>query len=149
MTVSITATGVRITLIALPSFPVGLVLTQFADDTDAIDIPPIDITAVGMGLNGDMVTWKKATLITVNLGIIPSSDDDNNLALLLENNRAGRNKFSVEDDITLIVDYPDGIIATFAEGRLLSGMPSNSGTSDGREKSKVYSFAFNNRTYAR
>jgi hypothetical protein len=141
--------GLSVLLRASTTFPAGLTLEQFADDADPFDFPDIDIAEVAMGLNGDMVSWSKAKPLLVNLALIPESNDDNNLSVLLAANRVGKSKQSARDTITLIGGYPSGAIVTLGTGKLLSGSISNSVNSAGRMKSKVYKLAFQNITISR
>lgn len=141
--------GLVITLRASNTFPVGLVVEQFADDADPFDFPDIQVADVAMGLNGDLLTWSKAVPLPVTLSVVPESDDDNNLAVLLAANRVGKNKQSARDVITLVGQYPSGYIVTLDHGKLTNGSISNSIASAGRMKSKQYKFAFQNITIAR
>ena len=141
--------GLVITLRASNTFPVGLVVEQFADDADPFDFPDIQVADVAMGLNGDLLTWSKAVPLPVTLSVVPESDDDNNLAVLLAANRVGKNKQSARDVITLVGQYPSGYIVTLDHGKLTNGSISNSIGSGGRMKSKQYKFAFQNITIAR
>ena len=89
MTVNISGFDSAINIIASSTFPVGFVVTQFADDSDPFDIPSLQIGDSAMGLNGDLLTWSKANPIKVTLNVVPLGDDDINLAILLEANRVG------------------------------------------------------------
>lgn len=141
---NISGFGLQVSLIALPTFPQGIVLTQFADDSDPFDLPSLQIADKAMGVNGDLVTWSRANPITVTLNIIPGSEDDKNMQVLFELNRVGRGKFGTNDKITLTAIYPDGTTLTLTEGKITDGTPGKSVASAGRLKSKSYSFAFEN-----
>ena len=136
--------GAKLRVIASNTFPVGIEVSQFADDSDPLDIPSLQISDGGMGLNGDRVSWTVANEIPVTSNVIAGSEDDKNLALLFEANRAGRNKASAKDQITLIATYPDGQIVTLTGGSCREFMPAKSVSSDGRLKSRPYIFAFEN-----
>jgi hypothetical protein len=134
--------GLRIRLTASRTFPAGFTITQFADDADPFDLPSIQIADKAMGLNGDLITWSKANPITPTINVIPGSEDDRNLAVLLEANRVGRGKSGARDTITMTGTYPDGRSITLNAGVITDGMPGNSVASAGRLKSKPYAFAF-------
>lgn len=136
--------GLKVTCIASQTFPVGLTLSQFADDSDPFDNPAIPIHDSAMGLNGDLVYWKKATPIKISLGIIPGSDDDINLKILANVNRAGAGKQPVSDKINLIAIYPDGTKKALFNGMLTDAPLMGSVSSSGKLKSSVYSFVFEN-----
>lgn len=146
MASNISGFGINIQLIASKTFPTGITLTQFADDSDPFDVPSLQIADKAMGVNGDLITWSKANPIISTLGVIPDSDDDINLAILLEANRVAKGKTSALDSITLTGIYPDGSTVTLSNGTITDGMPTNAVASAGRLKSKVYSFAYENKT---
>lgn len=134
--------GFQIRLIASKTFPAGFPLTAFADDADPFDLPTLQINDAAMGLNGDMVTWTFHTPVPCIVNLIPKSDDDKNMAVLFEANRAARGKRPARDIITLVGVYPDGSTVTLSSGVCFSSIPSNSIASAGRFKSKPYEFRF-------
>lgn len=145
MTQVISGYGSIITITASNTLPFGYVLTQFSDDTDAIDIPSLQIGNTAMGLNGDLLVWSKATPIVVNVSLIASSLDDTIMSQILEANRVGKGKQGANDVITLNVRYSTGGFTNFSRGFITEGMPSNSISNDGRLKTKVYTFNFENK----
>lgn len=144
MGVDIAGLGTSVRVLASNTFPIGIEITQFADDTDPIDVPSLQIGDDAMGLNGDRVSWTPANPIRITLNVIAGSEDDENLALIFEANRAGRNKASAKDTITIIVAYPDGQIVTLINGGTIEFMPAKSISSESRLKSKAYVFSFEN-----
>ena len=147
MSVNISGTGTQVILRASSTFPIGLPLSQFADDADSIDIPSLVINENGMGLNGDLITWSKANPLMVTLNMIPNSGDDENLGTLLNANRVARGKTSAQDEITLVIIYGNGVsIATYTGGVISEGMPSLGIASSQRFKTKAYKFTFENVT---
>lgn len=136
--------GSSLRVLASNTFPIGVEVTQFADDADMLDIPTLQISDNAMGLNGDKVEWTTANPIIVTTNVIPATDDDRNLSLLFEANRAGKNKSSAQDVITMIASYPDGQIVTLTGGSCREYMPARSVASEGRLKSKSFAFAFEN-----
>jgi hypothetical protein len=142
----ISAFGVTVTLTASNTYPVGLTLTHFADDADPLDIPEITIKDGAMGVNGDLVTWSKATKIDIKIAVIPGSIDDIALSILAEANRVGLGKSSAQDIITCTGVYPNGATVNLTEGSVMTFMPGYSIASVGKLKSKVYGFMFENVT---
>jgi hypothetical protein len=138
----ISAAGVSITLVASKTFPSGITLTQFASDSDPFDFADVTIAEAEMNVNGEQVTFSTANPVPVTLSLIPDSDDDKNLSILLRENTQSRNHKSVRDVITLTVNYPEGERRTAVEGKMLSGTPSSGVTSGKRKKSKSYGFSF-------
>lgn len=142
MSHNISGFGLVLSLTASNTFPSGFTVTQFADDGDPFDSPSIQVADKAMGLNGDLVTWTKANPINVTLNIIPDSEDDQNLAVLFEANRAAKGKIPARDEITITGVYPDDKTVTLSGGFITDGMPLNSVASAGRLKSKPYAFTF-------
>ncbi len=140
----ISAFGIRVQLVASVTFPAGITLTQFADDGDSLDVPQQQIADKAMGVNGDLITWAKANPLLVTINIIPGSDDDRNMSVLLEANRVARGKRGSRDVITLTAIYPDETTQTWSLGRITDGIPGKALASSGRMKTKPYMFAFEN-----
>jgi hypothetical protein len=139
---NISGYGLKIVITASTTFPAGMPVTQFADDTDPLDIPAITVAETGMGLNGDLAVWSRATPIDITIGVLPNGDDDRNLALLLESDRVAKGKRGARNVITLTAMYPDGRVKVLSNGAIISGSPMNSVASAGRYKSRTYSFRF-------
>ncbi len=141
---NISGYGLRVTLLASVTFPLGLNVTEFADDSDPLDVPSLQIADSAMGLNGDLIIWSKANPIKLTLDVIPSSFDDVNLGILLDANRVGKGKTSTRDLITMNLFYPNGSFVTLINGAITDGLPVTSVASAGRQKSKSYNFTFEN-----
>lgn len=142
---NISGFGLQINILASNTFPVGLLITEFADDADPFDLPSLQIADTAMGLNGDLISWSKANPIKVTLSVIPGSFSDINLAILMEANRVGRGKIGARDIITMTGIYPSGSFITLTNGIITDGMPGNAVSSAGRLKSKTYNFSFENK----
>lgn len=143
---NISGFGLIINCIATQTFPVGLVITEFADDSDPLDLPSLQIADKAMGSNGDLIVWSKPQPILVTVSVIPQSFSDINLAILLEANRVGRGKVGARDRITMTAIYPNGLPIVLRNGAITDGMPGNSVSSAGRLKSKSYQFTFENKS---
>jgi hypothetical protein len=142
MAQDISGFGTVVSLVASNTFPAGIALTQFADDADAFDQPSVRIGDVAMGLNGDMISWRKAIPLPVTISVIPGSQDDLNLSILANANRVSQGKTSANDVLTLTIVYPDGSIITFANGAITDSPFAKSIASAGRLKSMTYSMSF-------
>lgn len=141
----VSATGVKITVITVPTYPQGFEVSEFADNADPLDFPPTQIADYGMGVNGDLVTWTRPVPLEITLNVIPNTDADKNLGILYDMNRAAKGKISAQDLVTLVASYPDGTRKIFSNGKLISGVPANGVSSDGRIKTKEYKFVFENK----
>lgn len=142
MAQDISATGISVLVRASNTFPNGFTVTQFADDADPFDLPALEIAATAMNVNGELVTWSSPQPILPTLNVIPGGEDDNNLSILFEANRASGGKTVARDLITMVATYPDGSTVTLSNGKMTSGFPGKSIASAGRMKSKAYVFAF-------
>ena len=142
MSQDVSVFGLSVRLVATKTFPVGITLTQFADDGDPIDSPSVQIADAGMGPNGDLVHWSKANPLPVTLNVIPDSDDDKNLNILFQANRPKRGSLPAGDKVTITVVYPNGSRATYSNGIITDGMPGLSAASAGRLKTRAYAFKF-------
>lgn len=140
----VSAFGFRLRLVASKTFPAGIDITQFTDDADPFDFPSQQIADTSMGVNGDLITWSKANPLKTTVNVIPDSDDDKNLSVLLEANRPGRGKLPAGDIITLTALYPNGSTKTATSGVITDGTPGTAVAGSGRRKSKSYAFAFEN-----
>ena len=137
--------GTVIVLVASNTFPAGILITQFSDDVDAVDLPGVKISDLAMGVNGDLIKWSRAAVLPASIGVIPGSNDDINLSILAEANRVGQGKVSAQDIITLTITYPDGTATVLSQGSITDAPFGKSIAGTGREKSKVYVFGFQNR----
>jgi hypothetical protein len=142
MAVDISGFGFEIVLKASNTFPAGITLSQFADDTDPFDAPSIQIMDKGMGVNGDLVVWGVATPTTITLAVIPESEDDINLSLLFENNRTKKGSAYRRDSIDMSARYPNNKVVNLQGGSITDGIPLSPVASVGRLKSKTYAFVF-------
>lgn len=141
---NISGYGLSVSLVASTTFPLGIQLNEFADDSDPVDVPSLQIADVAMGLNGDLIVWSKANPIKVTLSVIPESDNDTSLSILLAANRVGRGKISARDIITMQVSYPDQNFIMLTNGIITDGIPFSPAANSGRLKTRTYQFAFEN-----
>ncbi len=142
MTQNVSGFGLVVTLIADKTFPVGLPITQFADDADPLDMSSIDIADTGMGLNGDLVVWQKAAKLPMVLNVIPNTTDDINLQILADANRVARGKNSAKDSISATILYPDGTTVVLSGGVMVNAQFGRGVSSQMRIKTKTYAFVF-------
>lgn len=148
MTQDVSGFGLTARLIADSTYPTGISITQFADDSDPLDMAAVQIADVGMGLNGDLVKWEKAAPIPCVLNVIPGSPDDINLQILADSNRVGQGKISAYDDITLTLVYPDGAVTVLTGGIITNAVFGKPVSQAGRLKTRTYSFMFESKTGA-
>lgn len=142
----ITGFGLVVVLTASSTFPEGLAISEFADDSDPLDISAIKIADTSMGLNGDGIKWSKAVMNPMVLNVIPNSVDDQNLAILATANRVSQGTANAKDILTAVITYPDKTTITMNNG-FITDAPFGSGVSSaGRLKTKSYTFSFSGTT---
>lgn len=138
--------GILTQIRASLSAPSGFTVTTVADDTDPFDVDPIDMGDAVTGVNGDLICWSKTAPLSVKLAVVAESDDDDQLQTVFEANRAAKGKLNIRDVITVVGIFPSGKTVAYTNGKCINFMPGNSVSSEGRLKTKVYSFKFENRT---
>ncbi len=143
---SVTGFGIVVTLIASNTFPTGLPITQFSDDTDPILINDVRIADTAMGLNGDLLAWAKAVPLPMTLNVIPASADDVNLQILANANRVAQGKNSANDVISATIVYPDGSTVVLTGGLVTDAAFGRGVQSSGRQRTKTYSFLFSSQS---
>lgn len=134
--------GLVVQVTASNTFPTGLSITQFAADTDPLDLATIEVADSEMGLNGDLITWAKAAKKPMVLAVIPGSDDDQNLQILFNANTVGPFNVGARDVIQCTVQYPDGSQEPLYNGIIKAGAAGRSVTGSGKQKTKTYAFDF-------
>ena len=140
----VSATGMKARIVTIPTFPAGFDITQFADDADPFASENVDVADSGAALNGDLVVWSKPNKVPATLSVLPGTDEAKNLDILLTVNRATKGKLSAQDVVTLVVTYPDGSTRIGTNGAIISGPVVDSGSSEGRLKTREYGFVFEN-----
>lgn len=141
---NVSATGIKVFLTASHTFPAGFWVSAFADDKDPVGGDNTTVHETAMGPNGDLVFWGTPQPILVRLGVINGSEEDENLRILYHANRVAKNKASVKDIITLVIQYPDGRKVTCVNGVITNGPAFPVATSNARINGNEYGFAFEN-----
>lgn len=148
MPVQATGFGVRVTIFATTTLPLGYSVTQGDKGSNFIDVPAIEIGGAEMGVNGDLVVYNTANRIDLTINVIADSQDDTMLSILGEANRPARGKRPTNDIITAVLTYPGGKVFTLIGGVILSFMPANGVADTGKLNTKEFKFAFENRIVA-
>lgn len=144
MAVDVSAMGIKATILAVPSYPLGHTLTQFADDGDSLNIPDLNIMQSSMGVNGDLVVWRVATPVELDVNLIPGTDDVEFMENLFKLNMTQKNKVSSKDVLTMTVQQPDGKIVVYTHGYIIGGKPSQDYAANGRAKTRTFRMVFEN-----
>lgn len=143
----------KVTIVSASVVPL-INVTHFADDSNPVDVEQIEVTGHAINVNGELVTWEKPTAYIASISVLCGTDDDNDLAILLEASHATSDKgFALAPTITMrqvigkrnslgVVTTDDA--ASFTKGKIVSGRPSAAVDSDGKKLSNTYTFVFEN-----
>jgi len=140
--IDVSGFGTGITIVALQSFPMGFNLSQFADDQDPLTAKDISPTGYEMLYDGSLFAFDKAAPVEVAVSVIPGSDDDLNLKILLQSKKSTPKILPLPDITSMVITYPDNGRVILSSGSILSGPVVDSITSAGRKKSNTYTFVF-------
>lgn len=139
----VSSIGVRVTLKASQTFPIGITFSAFPEDGDIGTTGETDIGSSASGVNGDLIWWKTVNGIEVTVPLIPGTPEEALMDILFQANRASRNRFPAKDVITLVVTNPvTGICSTYKNGYIRNGNVGTTYGGDGRIRTKNYSFTF-------
>jgi len=136
----LTARGVKVIInYGEDYYPV--VLNDFADDQDPIMIDELDLGEAAFDINGQLFRKSKLEPITMHIAVIPGSEDEKALNESIINGEIGM--FGCPTLIkTLIAKYPNNTEVTFYNGFHTGASMGYAATSQGRIRTKNYSFAF-------
>lgn len=134
--------GLQGLVTATNTFPDGFIINEFADDSDPLNSPDLEIAETAFGPNGDMVTWTRPQGIEIDVGMITFSPGYVNCDILLEANRVAKGKTGARDKVGIVFTYPNGIVVTMSSGKIISGPAVPNASSAGRAKSSTYKFRF-------
>lgn len=139
---NISGFGTKINIVALQSFPAGFTIESFADDQDPLNIEQTEPVGYELQFDGTIVAYDKGAVIRVDVAVIPNTEDDINLKLLLSTRKGGFKWLPVQDITTMVISYPDGGKVAFSNGTILSGPLGDSIQQSGRKRTNVYTFVF-------
>lgn len=139
---NISGFGLSARVVASNTFPNGFTITEFADDADPLDSPDLTAADTAMGLNGDLVIWTRPQGIELSTSLIPTSQGDTNLDILMDANRVSKGKRSARDVVSIVWTYPNGLVVTANPGMIVVGPVMPSVASAGRLKTRTYHFRF-------
>jgi len=140
--------GTGIVVLALKSFPFGFTLSNFADDEDPIKAKDIEPFGYEVLYDGSIFPHAKASPVEVSVAVIPNSEDDINLKILLASKPDSLSFLPFEDVTSMVITYPDGGRVVLSNGTIIRGPALDSIQATGRRKGNVYTFAFGSITGA-
>lgn len=155
--IDISMAGAVVT-IEMDGLPKGFTISEFAEDSDPISIPDLEVRKGGMNLNGKLISWASPNPVSVSFSIIPGSQSDLTLCAALRaahiggvgNNIGNAYVKSLTITVPLVSDEnSDTSFAgrkskswTFINGYISSGSPAQGSNGEGRASTKTYTFVF-------
>lgn len=141
---NLSARGVQIVI--EPEKGSEIVLTDFADDTDPLSIDEIEIGVPMFDLNGYLFRKTKLESVSCHIALIPGSDSEKELKEFMLKNLPLNSK-GVSPIKNMVVRYPSESNenehdCAFYTGFIIGSSIGYAATSQGRIKTKEYSFAF-------
>lgn len=140
--IDISGFGTGITIVATTSFPVGFTLSSFADDEDPLSVENTEVSGYEKLYDGTIFTYDKTSPLLLSVGVMPNSEDDANLKILLQMRKSSASILPLPDTTSMVICYPDGGKVAMSNGTMLSGPLADSLTAQGRKKGNVYHFVF-------
>ncbi|QJB22081.1 hypothetical protein XccvBFoX7_gp23 [Xanthomonas phage FoX7] len=139
---NISGFGTKATIVALQSFPYGFTIKEFADDEDPITFEEIEPVGYEILLDGSLFTFDKGAAVIVSVSVIPGTEDDINLKMLLQSRKGSSNFIPLPDVTSMVIQYPQNGLVALSNGSILSGPLGDSIISEGRLKGNIYKFVF-------
>ena len=127
----------------------GLIITQFMDDANPIDIQDVEVSTVGVNCNGSMIRNAKPNLIMISVTVIPNSRDDVELRKMWKQFRvqgSGNKDWSNSVSLTVNLGTQDAKTAmkaySYTNGTMVSGPGGPVANAEGKMQGRTYTFAF-------
>jgi hypothetical protein len=139
---NISGFGAKVTVLALQTFPMGFTLSEFADDVDPIIFEEVQPVGYEMMYDGGLYSFESAAPVLAHVSVIPGSEDDMNLRILLSNKKSGPSILPIEDVTSMSIQYPNNGMVMLTNGTIVKGPLADSIIQTGRKKANTYTFAF-------
>jgi hypothetical protein len=140
--IDISGFGTSVYILALQSFPMGFEVTKFADDQDAITGEDIEVAAWKMLYDGTLYAYATANPVKIDISVIPGSNDDINLKILLQARLSSSSVIPLPDVTSMAITYPGSGLVMLSNGTIYKGPLVDTVQSSGRKKGNTYGFAF-------
>lgn len=140
--IDVSGFGTGITIVATTSFPMGFKLSQFADDADPVVFDETETSDFELLYDGSLFVYDQASAIKMSVSVIPGSDDDINLKLLLQSRKSTPKIIPLPDTVIAYIGYGGGGSVILSNGGVVKGPLADSITAQGRKKANTYSFVF-------
>ena len=140
----LTARGVSVVVTALKSGTMAM-LYDFPDDLDPITIDEAEFAEIKMDANGIWFRQQKPTPISLHLSVIPGSNGEKQMNGLVQDAMKGDSESKFNIQISYNTKNTGSDIfeqKTFTKGYMTGCSLGYSATSQGRVRTKQYSFKF-------
>lgn len=134
----ITSIGTKITIIDL-LYPQGITITNAPQDGTFISVSNVPIKNVMVGLNGNQISHGVQSVITIELSVIPNSDDDIKLKAIAAFNRPQGVIYN-EDSIQIYIQEGSGRKSIYGDFVLTDSPIDNVANTDGSFATRTYTF---------
>ena len=127
----------------------GVVVEDFMDDANPIDIQDTETANIEWSCNGRMIRTIKPSAVILSVTVIPNSPSDNRLRTIWKRSFANGGSVSINEankslSCTIQVGNPKGGTFQFAGGTCLSGAAAVTSNGQGKMGGNTYTFAFEN-----
>ena len=125
----------------------GITIKDFMDDANPVEFQDVELSGVGINLNGNMIRYAKPTPIMMSVTVIPNSDSDKALFSLWKKYRiAEKWQSQWGESLSASVDCANGGgfsgSVKLSNGTMVSGPAGISATAEGKMQGRTYTFAF-------
>lgn len=121
---------------------VPIPILETADDTDPLTIEDLTLGDMVLDTNGNPVYWSIAQTVNLSFSINPSTAGFETMMLILEANKTTADSKSNNDILTLYRALPNGSVARFKLGRIISAPPAESQMQSGRLATGTFQMKF-------
>lgn len=138
--------GIHATIMAFKTFPMGFTISKFSDDVAPIEFSPTQVADHEFLVDGSLFKFDTSAMVSVKISVIPGSEDDNNLNILLNSSRSLFKIGGFPELLGISIMYPNQSPIILSSGYMRTGMFGTTVMESGRSKGKTYEFVFENTT---
>lgn len=138
--------GLSVNVVATKTFPIGFSITKFADDISPIEFGETQVADHEYLVDGSIFGYETAAGISVKIAVIPGSDEDQNLAVLMAANKSEFRIGGMPEIMAISIMYPNQPPIILSNGYIRTGKVGTDVAETGRSRGKVYEFIFQNNT---
>lgn len=134
--------GTTVSILAMKTFPTGFTLKKFADDVAPIEFGETQIADHEFLVDGGLFPFETSSAVSVKIGVIPGTEDDENLSILFNANKSIFRVGGLPDLMVMTINYPNQAPIILNSGYMRTGRAGTTIAETGRGKGKIYEFVF-------